>query len=200
MRPWPLAASASARDERGSACNDAPTTAEGAALNGTAPRLLGFAHFDQLGSKGQVAFWQAQVVSQLRAKALKLHRQVRAGALAHGVVFGLGLGQVLVGVVGLGNGVFSAGLQLGLACVHLLHRRLGLGLVVAQLFGTRMLSQPQVAHQRLVLRQLGLYARQLLACMLDVLLQRFDAGTTRLQVQAVQVLLVLACGVDLLLG
>ena len=166
-------------------------------LDGAAPGLLGLAHFDQLGGKGQVAFWHAQVLGQLSAKALKLHGQVGARALAHGVVLGLGVAQAGVGVVGLGDGVFGVGLQLGLFGVDLLHRRLGLGLMADQVVGLCVVPQPQVARQCLVLRQVVRNACQLFARMLDVLLQRFDAGTTCLQVQAVQVLLVLAGAVDL---
>ena len=166
-------------------------------LDGTAPGLLGLAHFDQLGGKGQVAFWHAQVLGQLGAKALKLHGQVGARALAHGVDFGLGFAQVGVGVVGLGDGVFCLGLQLRLACVDVRNGRLRLLLVGGQKARAGIGPQAQVARQCLVLRQVVRNACQLFARMLDVLLQRFDAGTTCLQVQAVQVLLVLAGAVDL---
>ena len=106
------------------------------------PRLLGLAHLHQFGGEGQVAFRQAQVVGKIGTKTLVLHRQVGAGALAHGVVFGLGVAQAGVGVVGLGDGVFGAGLQFGLAGVDLFHRRLCLGLVVAQVVRARVLAQP----------------------------------------------------------
>ena len=104
-----------------------------------------------------------------------------------------------MGVVGLGDGVFGAGLQLGLACVDVRHRRLGLGLVVGEVVGTGVVTQPEVAHQRLVLGQMAFDAGQRLAGVVHVLAQHIDVGATGLQVEAMQVLLVLACGIHMLL-
>ena len=96
------------------------------ALDGAAPRLFSLAHLHQFSGKGQIAFRQAQVVGQLGTKALVLHRQVGARALAHGVVLGLDFVQAGVGVVGLGDGVLGLGLQIRLAGIDLCDGRLRL--------------------------------------------------------------------------
>ena len=101
--------------------------------------------------------------------------------------------------MGLGNGVLGLGLQCCLLCVDLLHRCVGLRLVAGQVVGAGVLAQPQVVHQRLVLGQVALDARQLLACVVHVLAQHVDVGTSGLQVLAVQVLFALSCCIHMLL-
>ena len=181
---------------------DAQALAAQGPLDGAAPCALGGRHLDQLGDEGQGVFLQAQLVGQLRAKLLELRRHVGARALAHGLLLVLQRLQPGALLVLLGDGVLGGGLQALLARVQLDQGGRGLRLVLGQRGGAKLLrpGQLQLARQCLVLLRMGLALGDQRLLRGQFAAQVFNAGAAGAQVERQQLLLLLARGLDLLLG
>ena len=137
------------------------------------------------------------MLGQIGAKTLKLHGQIGAGALAHCIVLSLQVLPDLVCIALIGDGGFGIGLKLLLLGFQFLHSRCRCSLMGQKTMRTCGGVQAQVVGQLQVLRQMVLLATQFLACQLNILFEGGNVGTTCLQIDAVQVLLVLAQGVHM---